>query len=48
VPFLDREFLDVRRGVLPAAIAWDTSFTKNADPSGRAVLGVHEDANAKA
>jgi asparagine synthase (glutamine-hydrolysing) len=30
----------------PAAIAWDTSFAKNADPSGRAVLGVHQDANA--
>jgi asparagine synthase (glutamine-hydrolysing) len=32
----------------PAAIAWDTSFAKNPDPSGRAVLGVHQDANAKA
>lgn len=28
----------------PAALAWDESFTKNADPSGRAVLGVHVDA----
>jgi asparagine synthase (glutamine-hydrolysing) len=25
----------------PTAIAWDESFAKNADPSGRAVLGVH-------
>lgn len=32
----------------PAAIAWDTGFAKNTDPSGRAVLGVHQDANAKA
>lgn len=32
----------------PTAIAWDASFAKNADPSGRAVLGVHLDANAKA
>jgi asparagine synthase (glutamine-hydrolysing) len=28
----------------PTAIAWDASFAKNADPSGRAVLGVHQDA----
>ena len=28
----------------PTAIAWDASFAKNADPSGRAVLGVHRDA----
>ncbi len=28
----------------PTAIAWDASFAKNADPSGRAVLGVHKDA----
>jgi asparagine synthase (glutamine-hydrolysing) len=28
----------------PTAIAWDTSFAKNADPSGRAVLGVHQHA----
>ena len=28
----------------PAAIAWDEAFAKNADPSGRAVLGVHKDA----
>ncbi len=26
----------------PTAIAWDASFAKNADPSGRAVLGVHQ------
>ncbi|MEI6669547.1 MAG: asparagine synthase B [Acidobacteriota bacterium] len=26
------------------AIAWDASFARNADPSGRAVLGVHQDA----
>lgn len=26
----------------PAAIAWDASFAKMADPSGRAVAGVHE------
>ncbi len=25
----------------PTAIAWDASFARNADPSGRAVLGVH-------
>jgi asparagine synthase (glutamine-hydrolysing) len=31
----------------PAAIAWDASFARNADPSGRAVRGVHRDANAK-
>ena len=29
-----------------AAIAWDPSFKDNADPSGRAVLGVHDDAYA--
>jgi asparagine synthase (glutamine-hydrolysing) len=28
----------------PTAIAWDASFAKNADPSGRAVLGVHQNA----
>jgi asparagine synthase (glutamine-hydrolysing) len=28
----------------PAAIAWDPSFANNADPSGRAVKGVHRDA----
>jgi asparagine synthase (glutamine-hydrolysing) len=28
----------------PAAIAWDASFANNADPSGRAIAGVHEDA----
>jgi len=28
----------------PAAIAWDASFAKMADPSGRAIGGVHEDA----
>ncbi len=28
----------------PTAIAWDASFAKNADPSGRAVLGVHQHA----
>lgn len=27
----------------PAAIAWDASFKNNADASGRAVLGVHEE-----
>jgi asparagine synthase (glutamine-hydrolysing) len=26
------------------AIAWDADFARNADPSGRAVLGVHQDA----
>jgi asparagine synthase (glutamine-hydrolysing) len=31
----------------PTAIAWDASFSRNADPSGRAVLGVHRDGNAK-
>lgn len=31
----------------PTAIAWDESFARNSDPSGRAVLGVHKDANAK-
>jgi len=30
----------------PAAIAWDASFAKMADPSGRAVAGVHEQAVA--
>jgi asparagine synthase (glutamine-hydrolysing) len=30
----------------PTAIAWDASFARNADPSGRAVLGVHQDAAA--
>jgi len=29
----------------PAAIAWDASFAKMADPSGRAVAGVHEAAH---
>ena len=28
----------------PAAIAWDASFEASADPSGRAVAGVHDDA----
>ncbi|WP_374556880.1 asparagine synthase B [Thermomonas sp.] len=28
----------------PAAIAWDASFARMADPSGRAVAGVHHDA----
>lgn len=28
----------------PAAIAWDASFARNADPSGRAVIGVHQKA----
>jgi asparagine synthase (glutamine-hydrolysing) len=28
----------------PTAIAWDASFAANADPSGRAVLGVHQKA----
>jgi asparagine synthase (glutamine-hydrolysing) len=28
----------------PTAIAWDASFARNADPSGRAVLGVHRHA----
>jgi asparagine synthase (glutamine-hydrolysing) len=32
----------------PAAIAWDSSFAANADPSGRAVLGVHRDARGNA
>jgi len=27
----------------PAAIAWDESFARHADPSGRAVIGVHRD-----
>ncbi|MEW5982971.1 MAG: asparagine synthase B [Acidobacteriota bacterium] len=30
------------------AIAWDASFADNADPSGRAVLGVHRDAKSPA
>jgi asparagine synthase (glutamine-hydrolysing) len=30
----------------PAAIAWDPSFAAAADPSGRAVKGVHEKALA--
>ncbi|WP_434212068.1 asparagine synthase B [[Pseudomonas] boreopolis] len=30
----------------PAAIAWDASFARMADPSGRAVAGVHEQALA--
>jgi asparagine synthase (glutamine-hydrolysing) len=30
----------------PTAIAWDASFAKMADPSGRAVAGVHEQALA--
>jgi asparagine synthase (glutamine-hydrolysing) len=30
----------------PTAIAWDASFARNADPSGRAILGVHQNANA--
>jgi asparagine synthase (glutamine-hydrolysing) len=28
----------------PMAIAWDASFARSADPSGRAILGVHKDA----
>uniref|UniRef100_Q84L98 Asparagine synthetase [glutamine-hydrolyzing] n=1 Tax=Lotus japonicus TaxID=34305 RepID=Q84L98_LOTJA len=32
----------------PAAIAWDAAFQKMADPSGRAVAGVHADAYAVA
>jgi len=32
----------------PTAIAWDASFANNADPSGRAVLGVHQNDNAQA
>jgi asparagine synthase (glutamine-hydrolysing) len=28
----------------PAAIAWDAAFANAADPSGRAVAGVHQDA----
>ena len=28
----------------PAAIAWDAAFAKAADPSGRAIVGVHEQA----
>ncbi len=31
----------------PAAIAWDASFAKMADPSGRAVAGVHNEAVAE-
>ncbi len=27
----------------PAAIAWDASFQQNADPSGRAISGIHKD-----
>jgi len=30
----------------PAAIAWDPAFANAADPSGRAVAGVHAAANA--
>lgn len=30
----------------PAAIAWDAAFAKAADPSGRAIAGVHEQATA--
>ncbi len=30
----------------PAAIAWDASFAAAADPSGRAIAGVHEQALA--
>ena len=30
----------------PAAIAWDEAFAKMADPSGRAVAGVHQAALA--
>jgi asparagine synthase (glutamine-hydrolysing) len=30
----------------PTAIAWDASFARNNDPSGRAVLGVHHASNA--
>ena len=30
----------------PAAIAWDAAFAKAADPSGRAIAGVHEQAVA--
>ena len=32
----------------PAAIAWDASFAAMADPSGRAVAGVHNEALATA
>jgi len=32
----------------PAAIAWDASFAANADPSGRAVLGVHRNSRGGA
>lgn len=31
----------------PEALAWDESFRNNADPSGRSVAGVHENANRK-
>ena len=31
----------------PTAIAWDANFAQNADPSGRAVQGVHQDAKVK-
>ena len=30
----------------PTAIAWDASFAANADPSGRAVLGIHRDSRS--
>ncbi len=30
----------------PTAIAWDASFARNSDPSGRAVLGVHHASSA--
>jgi asparagine synthase (glutamine-hydrolysing) len=30
----------------PTAIAWDASFAQNADPSGRAVLGVHRESSS--
>ena len=29
---------------MPEALAWDASFAGQADPSGRAVKGIHEDA----
>ena len=32
----------------PAASAWDASFAANADPSGRAVLGVHRNSRGGA
>jgi asparagine synthase (glutamine-hydrolysing) len=31
----------------PTAIAWDESFARNSDPSGRAIIGIHQDANVK-